>query len=53
MQAEERGKVIRIRRSAARSSPAALECRRSGKLDVAAAERRLRRSCNAGNWVVE
>ena len=49
LQAEERGKVIRVRRSAARSSPTALECRQSGKLDVAAAERQLRWSCDAGN----
>ena len=53
LQAEERGKVIRGRRSAARSSPTALECRRSGELDVAAAERRLRQSCDAGNLGVE
>ena len=49
LQAEERGKVIRVRRSAARLSPMALECRQSGKLDVAAAERQLRWSCDAGN----
>ena len=53
LQAEERSKVIRGRRSASRSSQTALECRRSGKLDVAAAERRLRRSCDAGNLGVE